>query len=266
MSWQQKNIRPKGSERLIFALDVGDEMNAALRLVERLRDHVGLFKVGKEAFTRFGPELPAAILRQGGKVFLDLKFHDIPNTVAAAALQAVKLQVSMFNVHALGGPAMMSRTAAIARETALASKREPPITLAVTVLTSLNDDDLRQLGFTLTCSDLVVRLACLARKAGLAGVVASPHDIVSIRAACGDDFIIVTPGIRMEGETIGDDDQKRVLTPKEAIRRGADYIVVGRPIRTAADPEAQAREIGRQIVEGFELRHHDRQGSKEASS
>ncbi|MBN2284064.1 MAG: orotidine-5'-phosphate decarboxylase [Deltaproteobacteria bacterium] len=248
----RKIVNDGGRERLIFALDVTDDMAAAMKWVDRLKNHVGLFKIGKEAFTRFGPAVVQAVLERGGRVFLDLKYHDIPNTVARAAENAVALDVSMLNVHAAGGRRMMTEAMEAVRTRAARLDRPVPIVLAVTVLTSLDDDDVAEVGFSLPAGDLAVRLAVLARDAGLSGVVASPREILPIREACGDSFVIVTPGIRYDAS--GADDQKRTLAPKEAVRRGADYIVVGRPIRTAPDPLAVAEAIGEEISAGLALR------------
>jgi orotidine-5'-phosphate decarboxylase len=239
-------------EMLIFALDVGKGIEEAMTWVERLRDHLEIFKVGKESYTRYGPYILQKIIESGKKVFLDLKFHDIPNTVAGAAVGAVEQGVYMFNVHALGGREMMEKTVAAVSRAVEEAALPPPIILAVTVLTSLNDLDLKQMGFNCSASELTLRLARLAMDSGMSGVVASPHDIVDIRRACGDDFIIVTPGIREA--TSADDDQKRISTVRDAIMRGADYIVVGRPIRQAADPVQKVEEILSEITEGLAMR------------
>ncbi|HOD29787.1 MAG TPA: orotidine-5'-phosphate decarboxylase [Syntrophales bacterium] len=249
-----KNIRSNDPrERLIFALDVGEGLPEALTWVKRLRDHVGIFKVGKEAFTHLGPDLVRAIHQGGGRVFLDLKFHDIPNTVARAAEAAVRLGVSMFNVHALGGARMMAETATAVRNMAARLGAPAPVILAVTVLTSLDDRDLSDLGFRMSTEALVVHLAMQARTAGLDGVVASARDVPAIRAACGEAFLIVTPGIRRDAVDAGDD-QKRILSPEGAVTAGADYLVVGRPIRMAADPAAEADDIVRAITAGLAAR------------
>jgi orotidine-5'-phosphate decarboxylase len=250
-----KNIQTSSPrDRLIFALDIGGDPDEALSWVRRLKDHVGLFKVGKEAFTHFGPDLVRDIQKNGGRVFLDLKFHDIPNTVARAAEAAVKLGVAMFNVHAMGGMAMLKETAASVHALSAKNGQPPPLILAVTVLTSLNNKDLESLGFQETTDQLVVRLARMAQASGIPGVVASAQDVAAIRRACGRDFIIVTPGIRGTRSVAGDD-QKRTLSPAEAIKEGADYIVVGRPIRTAENPEDEARQIVREIATGLSERH-----------
>lgn len=239
---QSNNLK----ERLIFALDATGDLAGTLSWVARLKDHVGMFKVGKEAFTRYGPEIVARITGEGCKVFLDLKFHDIPQTVARAAEATVELGVAMFNMHALGGRKMLREAISSAFRRAEELQISKPVILAVTVLTSLNSDDLEVLGFRSSVEETVLNLARLAQDAGATGVVASPQDIVAIREACGQDFVILTPGIRGKAELTGDD-QKRTLTAGEAIRRGADYLVVGRPIRMAADPVGEARAIVREM-------------------
>ena len=237
-------------DRLIFALDVGGELAEALTWVDRLWDHVGLFKVGKESFVRYGTDIVRQIQARGGKVFLDLKFHDIPNTVARAAEAACELRVAMFNLHALGGMKMMAETADAVRKYAERSGNRPPVLLAVTVLTSLNDGDLKLLGFNRGTRETALYLARLAQDAGVSGVVASAEDAAAIRKACGRDFLIVTPGIRAAGEVAGDD-QKRIVTPAVAISAGADYLVVGRPISRAADPDAAADRVVEEIFRGL---------------
>jgi len=239
-------------ERLIFALDTGRRIEEAMSWVDRLKEHVGLFKVGKESFSYHGPDIIRRIESRGCEVFLDLKFHDIPNTVAAAAVAAVNLGVVMFNVHALGGKKMMEEAVTAARKAARQADLPAPVVLAVTVLTSLNDDDLRELGFNCSASLLALHLSRMAQDAGVSGVVASAHDVEAIRGVCGQDFIIVTPGIR--GSTLAGDDQKRVWTARDAVAIGADYIVVGRPIRTADDPVHQADKIVQEITEGLAIR------------
>jgi len=239
-------------EMLIFALDVGKGIDEAISWVERLKDTVEIFKVGKECFTRYGPCVIDMIRERGKKVFLDLKFHDIPHTVAGAAAGAVEHGVYMFNVHALGGRKMMEETVTAVNRAVKEVGASMPIILAVTVLTSLNDSDLMQLGFNCSADELATRLARIAQESGVSGVVASAHDIDNIRRACGYDFIIVTPGIR--DAVAVDDDQKRTSTVRDAIMRGADYIVVGRPIRKATDPVRKAEEIVREITEGLAMR------------
>jgi orotidine-5'-phosphate decarboxylase len=177
----------------------------------------------------------------GGEIFLDLKFHDIPNTVAKAAIEATRMGVKMFNVHASGSLEMMRVTVKEVERVCRQEKRRKPIMLAVTVLTSLNQDDLKRVGVNGKVADQVVRLALLTREAGMDGVVASPHEVADIREACGRHFVIVTPGIRPAQARR--DDQQRVMSPQEAVRAGVDYIVVGRPILEADDPIAAARSI-----------------------
>ncbi|PKN32787.1 MAG: orotidine-5'-phosphate decarboxylase [Deltaproteobacteria bacterium HGW-Deltaproteobacteria-19] len=240
----------RARSRLIFALDVSDGIDEALLWVRRLRDHVGLFKVGKEAFTSLGPEIVHRIRQEGAEVFLDLKFHDIPNTVARAAEAACGLGVAMFNVHASGGRRMIADAADAVRRCSGELGIEPPLVLAVTVLTSLDGKDLQDIGFALGVEGMVLRLAGMARDAGTGGVVASPHDAAAIRQACGKDFIIVTPGIR-GADAVSGDDQKRAWSAEKAIREGADFVVVGRPIRLARDPAAEADRIVAQIREGL---------------
>jgi orotidine-5'-phosphate decarboxylase len=240
-------------DRLIFALDVGGGLEEALSWVGRLWNHVGLFKVGKESFVRYGTEIVRQIHARGGKVFLDLKFHDIPNTVARAAEAACGLGVAMFNLHALGGMRMMVETVGAVRTFTERSGGKPPLILAVTVLTSLNDDDLKLLGFNGGTRETALHLARLAQDAGVSGVVASAEDAAAIRQACGGQFWIVTPGIRGAKEVAGED-QKRIVTPAEAVAAGADYLVVGRPIRQAADPAGEADAITEEIVRGLALR------------
>ncbi|WP_320055447.1 orotidine-5'-phosphate decarboxylase [Desulfuromonas thiophila] len=227
-------------ERLIFALDVEDGATA-LAWVERLRAEVGLFKVGKQLFTSAGPELVRRIVLNGGQVFLDLKYHDIPNTVAKAAIEALRLGVSMLNVHALGGMTMMQTMSAQVRQVAAAEGRPCPLLLAVTILTSASQSDLQAVGIDRPVTEMVVRLAQLAQAAGLDGVVASAQEAPLIRQACGPDFVIVTPGVRPVASAV--DDQQRIMTPAAALAAGADYLVVGRPIAKASDPVQAARAI-----------------------
>jgi orotidine-5'-phosphate decarboxylase len=235
-------VRKKGSmrERLIVALDV-DTLEQATDLVRQLAGEVGMFKIGKQLFTHAGPQAVRQIQELGGEIFLDLKFHDIPNTVAKAAIEATRLGVKMFNVHASGSLEMMQMTVKEVRRVCRQQKLRKPIMLAVTVLTSLNQDDLERVGVERKVADQVVRLALLTREAGMDGVVASPHEVADIREACGRRFVIVTPGIRpSDGNR---NDQQRVMTPQDAIRGGVDYIVVGRPIIEAKDPVSAARAI-----------------------
>ncbi len=226
--------------KLIFALEAR-HMEGAREWVEKLKDAVSVFKIGKQLFTREGPAAVKMIHEAGARTFLDLKFHDIPSTVREASYEAARMGVFMFNVHAAGGAEMMRESKEGAMRAAGELKTPPPLVLAVTVLTSLSQKDLAEVGIPDQPRDQVLRLATLAKRCGLDGVVASPQEIEDIRRETGKDFIIVTPGIRPGGADAGD--QKRVLTPAEAVRRGADYIVVGRPIREAPDPAAAARTI-----------------------
>jgi orotidine-5'-phosphate decarboxylase len=228
-------------EKIIVALDV-PSADAALQVAEKLHGHVGMFKVGSEVFTAEGPVVARYLVASGEQVFLDLKFHDIPNTVRAAAHQAGMLGASLLTVHASGGRKMMEaaldgvRAAARARGVA-----RPTRVLAVTALTSLGAEDLAEVGFQGSPEEVVVRLARLAQAAGVDGVVASPREIAVIRQACGPNFLIVTPGIRPA--TGASDDQARTATPESAIRAGADYLVIGRPITGSPDPAAAADAI-----------------------
>jgi len=227
-------------DRLIVALDV-PQGDAARALLERLAGHVGLFKVGSQAFTAAGPELVREIVGRGEKVFLDLKFHDIPNTVAGAVASASRLGVSLVDVHGLGGRAMME--AAVGALPAMGTRL-----LAITILTSHDEDTLGEIGMNGSMAEAVRRLAQLAKEAGADGVVASPHEVALVREACGSDFLIVTPGIRPAGVALGD--QARAATPAAALAAGADYLVVGRPITGAADPAAAADAIVREMEGG----------------
>jgi orotidine-5'-phosphate decarboxylase len=219
-------------DRLIVALDVQDA-SAARALVDRLAGRVGLFKVGSQLFTAAGPDFVREIVGRGERVFLDLKFHDIPNTVAGAVAAASRLGVRLVDVHGLGGRAMM--------EAAAGATDDRTRLLAITVLTSHDEAALEPIGLAGPIPAAVQRLARLARDAGLDGVVASPHEVALVRAACGPDFLIVTPGVRPAGAAKGD--QSRLATPSAALAAGADYVVVGRPIIEAADPAAAADAI-----------------------
>lgn len=232
-------------EKIIVALDV-PSADAALRIAQTLRGHVGMFKVGKEIFTAEGPAVARKLLAEGHKVFLDLKFHDIPNTVRAAAQQAAMLGVSLTTIHASGGRKMIAAAAEGVRAAA-GSRGTAHVTrvLAVTALTSLGPEDLAEIGFQGSPEEVVLRLAKLAQSAGADGVVASPREIEAIRKACGPDFLIVTPGIRPATGSV--DDQARTATPESAIRAGADYLVIGRPITGAPNPAAAADVIAAEM-------------------
>ncbi len=227
-------------QRLIFALDV-DEFAAAERWVSELHENVGLFKIGKQLFTKCGPQVVQMVQEHGGQVFLDLKYHDIPNTVAKAAVEACKLGVKMFNVHALGGLEMMQKTVQEVAAWCTETGSQRPIMLAVTILTSSNEETLRGVGIDRPIAEMVTRLARLAKEAGFDGVVASPQEATMIRQACGPDFQIVTPGVRPGFAAM--DDQKRVTTPAAAIAAGATALVIGRPISAAANPLEAAGKI-----------------------
>ncbi len=230
-------------KKIIFALDV-ETMEEAGRWADILASHVGMFKIGKQIFTACGPAVVRAIRERGGEVFLDLKYHDIPNTVAKASLEAARLGVRLFNMHALGGYEMMARSAeALYREF---PGEDRPKAIAVTILTSAGEETLREVGISLPVQEMVVKLALLARKAGLDGVVASAREIPLIRAACGDDFLIVTPGVRPA--FAAQDDQKRVMSPAEAVKAGAGYLVIGRPISAAQEPIKAAEAIIDEII------------------
>jgi orotidine-5'-phosphate decarboxylase len=234
------------NNKLIVALDV-EIARAALELVEALRGGVGMFKVGMQLFTAAGPDLVRAIVRSGERVFLDLKYHDIPNTVAAAAVEATRLGVSMFNVHATGGAEMMRSTADAVLKTVDLEGLAPPIMLGVTILTSANAFTLKDVGFRAEPAELVARLAELSDLSGMNGVVASAREVGIVRSAVTRaDFVVVTPGIRPAGSDPFD--QKRVTTPQKALAAGADYIVVGRPILEAPDPAQAAQEILAQLA------------------
>ena len=224
-----------------------------MALVQDLADLIGVFKVGHQLFTAYGPDIVRKIVDRGGRVFLDLKYHDIPNTVAKASIEAVKLGVSMFNVHALGGLSMMQAAAEAARETAAVKNVAVPTILAVTVLTSMDERCLRgELKITRSLPRAVCHYARLAQRAGLHGVVASPQEIKLLRRSIRQPFVVLTPGVRPEWAAR--DDQKRVMTPGEAVRTGADYIVVGRPILKSRDKRSAVQkildEIGLNSVEG----------------
>ncbi len=229
------------SNKLIVALDV-DSATKARGMVDALRGVVGMFKIGSQLFTAAGPELVREIVQTGERVFLDLKFHDIPNTVAAAGIEATRLGVSIFNVHAAGGAEMMRRTVEAVDECAGREGLARPKVIAVTVLTSSNQTTLSEIGFNHGPEQSVRRLALLAESSGMNGVVASANELRLIRAAIENpEFIIITPGVRPAGAPVGD--QKRVTTPRQAINDGADYLVVGRPILSAPDPARAAQQI-----------------------
>jgi orotidine-5'-phosphate decarboxylase len=230
------------SERLLVALDVESGLRA-YELAMSLRDLAGGFKIGSRLFTLEGPALVRRLVRAGARVFLDLKYHDIPNTVAQAIESAVDTGAWMINVHASGGTAMMQAAATAGRDAAARLGRPQPLIIAVTVLTSMDEAALRETGVGRPVLDQVTALARMTKAAGLAGVVASPRETPAIRAACGDGFAIVTPGIRGASAGSERNDQSRTMGPAEAVKAGASYIVVGRPIFGAPDPCAAAEGI-----------------------
>jgi orotidine-5'-phosphate decarboxylase len=232
--------------RILVALDV-DSAGKALALADRLRGTVAGYKIGKQLFTAEGPSVVRALAERGDKVFLDLKFHDIPNTVAGAVKSAVATGAWMVNVHCAGGRAMMKAAADAAAEAAAQSGRPKPLVIGVTVLTSMDEAALAEVGTSRGVMDQVLHLARLAQEAGLDGVVASPLETSRIRAQAGADFCIVTPGIRAAAAQ-GTDDQARTLSPAEAVQAGATYLVVGRPITGAPDPRAAAEAISAEIA------------------
>lgn len=232
-------------KRLCLALDV-DNAKRAMEIVSQLKDYVGLFKVGLELFTSEGPAIVKKIMHLGADVFLDLKFHDIPHTAASVARVATRLGVTMFNLHAPGGSEMIKLAVSSSHEEAIRLGLTPPRILAVTVLTSINDEFLeKDLLIKLPMKEVVVHFAKLTKAAGADGVIASPQETALIRDSCGPDFCIVTPGVRPK--SAGIDDQKRFMTPAEAIKSGSDFIVIGRPILSAVDPVIAAKEIIKEI-------------------
>ncbi|MDO8414085.1 MAG: orotidine-5'-phosphate decarboxylase [Gallionellaceae bacterium] len=228
--------------KIIVALDYADAVSA-LNLVARLDPALCRLKVGKELFTVAGPQLVEQLMRRGFDIFLDLKFHDIPTTVAQACKAAAALGVWMTNVHALGGRKMME-----AARAAVADHPAPPKLIAVTVLTSMTQQDLAELGIHTAPADLVLHLATLAHASGLDGVVCSAQEAAVLRLHCGPEFCLVTPGIRPQNTAT--DDQARVMTPQAALRQGANYLVIGRPITQAADPLQALQTIIEQAAVG----------------
>ena len=226
-------------QRIIVALDVADEIEL-LRLVDVLRGRVGLFKIGKELFTALGPRAISLVRDRGAEVFLDLKYHDIPNTVAGAVRSAARLGVSMLSVHASGGSGMVR-----AAKDAAGESSNSPAVIAVTLLTSLGQTDVDDLGFTGQPRDVVLRLAALSLSAGADGLVTSPREVEPLRRKHGQDPLLVTPGVRPAGSAA--DDQTRVATPAKAVGDGADYLVIGRPITRDPDPAAAADRIAKEL-------------------
>jgi orotidine-5'-phosphate decarboxylase len=227
-------------DQLLVALDV-DTADEARRLADRLRGLVGGFKVGNRLFTSQGPSIVEELASRGDRVFLDLKFHDIPSTVGGAVAAGARLGAWMINVHASGGAAMMRAARQSADEESARRSRPRPLLIGVTVLTSLSGVELAEVGVNLDTTEQAVRLAALAQAAGLDGVVASPQEISQIRRRCGDSFTIVTPGVRGAGAAKGD--QTRTMSAQDALSAGATYLVVGRPITAAADPRAAVEQL-----------------------
>ena len=228
----------KPADRIIIALDV-DTRFEALELVRKLRGKVGLFKVGSQLFTTEGPEIVREIAGLGERVFLDLKYHDIPNTVVKAVLAAERLGVSMLTLHATGGKMMMSSVAQALKGTNRSDRT--PLIMAVTVLTSLGDEDLKEIGCHSVPREQVLRLAHLAQQSGMDGIVASPAELPALRERFGNGLILVTPGIRPSGKD--PDDQVRIATPLAAVQAGADYLVIGRPVTASRDPAQSLESI-----------------------
>ncbi len=241
------DAHPRSS--LIIALDI-DSLSTAVKFATQLAPFVGMFKIGSQLFTAAGPAAIKEIAALGVDIFLDLKFHDIPNTVAGAVLCAASMpRVQLLNVHALGGSAML-QAAVQAISAGVAVGADRPRLLAVTILTSMDHKSLREVGIAGPVGDRVTKLACLAQKSGVDGVVASVHETRAIRKACGREFLIVTPGVRPADKSASSkrDDQSRTATPTQAIDAGADFIVVGRPILAAPDPRAAAAAIVEEIT------------------
>jgi len=228
------------ADKLIVALDL-TTLEEAVVAMNMLKDTVRWVKIGSQLYTGAGPEVVRLAKETGLKVFLDLKFYDIPATVSLAGVAAAELGVDMFNVHAAAGSRTMKKVAESLREFCVENRIYYPLVVAVTVLTSLGPEDMREIGYEQGPMEMALRLASLAKDAGLDGVVVSPEEIRIIKDALGDDFCVVTPGVRPAWAAL--DDQKRVRTPAEAVRDGADFIVVGRPIVKADDPPAAARRI-----------------------
>ncbi len=230
----------KAKERLIVALDV-DTMEEVEYLVKELKDEIGMFKVGLQLYTSMGNDIISYIKEKGGKVFLDLKLHDIPNTVSETVRVLTKSGVDMMNVHSQGGYEMMKLAKETSIKTALELGMKPPMLIAVTILTSLGDTEVAEIGYIKSAKEMVEKLGILTDKAGLDGVVCSPLEAGLIKNVCHDGFITVTPGVRPVGGDVGD--QKRITTPGQAIKGGSTYIVVGRPITKSENVKEAARKI-----------------------
>ena len=226
------------NSKVIVALDFASD-SAAMQMVDKLNPELCRLKVGKELFTRCGPALVKHMVASGFDVFLDLKFHDIPNTVAKACESAAELGVWMVNVHSMGGSAMMEAARSVL------SHDDAPLLIAVTLLTSSGEKELGALGIEQSPADFVKRLAIMTLQAGLDGVVCSAQEAAMLKKQCGDDFLLVTPGIRPENSNA--DDQNRIMTPRQAVDNGSDYLVIGRPVTQSDDPVSVLQEINTQI-------------------
>lgn len=238
--------REQAKEKIIVALDVPTRAEA-LDLVERLYDEVGAFKIGMQLYNAEGPDIVRDIQARGGKVFVDLKFHDIPNTVAEATRVITRRRAAIMTLHAAGGKKMLSAAAAAARETADAMGVDKPLVVAVTVLTSISQQEFtEEIGIDRPIAEQVITWAKMAQEAGMDGVVASPKEIADIRKACGPDFAIITPGIRPTWAAAND--QSRIMTPKEAVELGSTYLVIGRPITAQENQVEAARKIVAEIM------------------
>ena len=233
-------------DRLIVALDVHTMMDVKI-LVDKLGDSVSYYKVGMELFYSIGERVVVYLKQQNKKVFLDLKLCDIPNTVAGGLTSLMNLGADMMNIHAFGGLAMMKKAAESVRKAAEKANKKPPKLIAVTVLTSISEEEWKEMGHNTSVEEQVIIFAKLAKKAGLDGVVASPKEAAAIRSAVGEDFLIVTPGVRPKGASV--DDQNRIATPAGALKNGATHLVVGRPVRAAEDPKLAAEEIIKEMSE-----------------
>lgn len=232
--------------KVIVALDVPG-INDVRNLVHCLGDHADMYKIGMELFYNAGPETLKLIRQAGKEVFLDLKLHDIPNTVGQGIKALMGLGASFISIHAAGGFSMMQEAARVAAETAREKKLPRPKLLAISVLTSISSDEWQKLNFSSNISEQVINLAQLAQQAGIDGVVSSPQEAAQLRRACGEKFLLVTPGIRPAGTTI--DDQSRTATPSGAMNAGSNYLVIGRPITAAADPLAALLAIKQELEE-----------------
>lgn len=253
MSSNSDAYMERAAKSIVFALDVSNA-SQALSLVEKLRDHVGVFKVGLQLFTKEGPHLVRRIRSEGGRVFLDLKLHDIPATVERAAAAAYELGVFMFTVHTGEGPGIVR--AAIKGAGGLRQGQGgdmcKPLVLGVTVLTSIREKDLPVLGFNEDMESLVSRRASLAVEAGCPGLVCSPNEVSGLRSLLGQDVVLVVPGVRPSWACVESDDQARKASPGLVVMQGGDYVVVGRPIRDHDDPLEAARRIREELAEAFE--------------